>query len=270
MAVLADGQGSAKELWILTAAGIWQDAGGVPGATALSRAGSGLAIASGHSVDVRAAGDPSHTGTVTALKWPGQAPSAPIVDLDATGPAIAFVTADETSVAYATAGADGTVTPVTPAPVQPFTPLVAWLDASRLLVLTTDQELISRLAVLDVRGHSLEAWRSLAGVREFAVSGDRQTVAMATGAAIFVSPASSIGSTAQPESVATLGEAQVVWALALDSAGSEMFMLSGTVAADGTVGSVREIGYSRHGSTWVRVVDEAVPFDHAAAQICLS
>jgi hypothetical protein len=269
LAVLADGQGSAKELWILTASGTWQDVGGVPGATALSRAGTGFAIASGHSMDVRAAGDPSHTGTVTALKWPGLAPSAPIVGLDATGPAIAFVTADETSMGYGTAGADGTVTPVAPAPSQSFSPIVARLDASRLVVMTMDSSQVSRLAVIDTANHTLTTSKALGGIRDFALSADRQSVALATASGAYVTSVSSFMAGKAPQQVATVKDADVVWGLALDATGTQLFMLSGTVGPDGTVGSVHEVGYSRQGTGWTKSMDSATPFTSAVDQVCL-
>jgi hypothetical protein len=62
----------------------------------------------------------------------------------------------------------------------------------------------------------------------------------------------------------------VVWALALDAGGSRVFMLSGTVAADGTVGSIHELGYARQGSAWVKVLDVPVPFGRAVGQVCLA
>jgi hypothetical protein len=254
-------------LWILTAAGTWQDVGGVQGATALSRAGNGLAIASGQSIDVRAAGDPSHSGTVTALKWPGQAPAAPIVGLDVTGPVTAFVTADETSLAYATAGADGTVTPVTPAPSQSFSPVVARADSSHLVVMTMDSSQVSRLAVIDTANHTMTTSKAMGGIRDFTLSADRQMVAVATASGAYVNSVSSFMAGKAPQQVATMRDADVVWGLALDTTGTQLFMLSGTVDPDGTVGSVHEVGYSRHGTGWTKSMDSVTPFTSAVDQV---
>jgi len=49
---------------------------------------------------------------------------------------------------------------LSPAPASAFSPLVAWIDADRLVALSTDAEQISRLAVIDTTGHSLSTLRA--------------------------------------------------------------------------------------------------------------
>ena len=68
------------------------------------------------------------------------------------------------SQSYWLVAADGKVAPLQPAPSQSFTPLVAWLDDARLLVLTTDNLQASRLAVVDVGARTIEPATDLAGL----------------------------------------------------------------------------------------------------------
>jgi len=269
LVVLAEGAAGARELWVLTAAGSWQDAGAVPGTTALGRSGGGVAIASGHRVEVRATGDLSHTAGETALKWPGRAPAAPIVGLDATDATVAFVTADDTSMAYGTAGPDGAVATVTPAPSESFAPLVATLDATHLVVMTMDGNEVSRLAVIDTANHTMTTSKAIGGIRDFALSADRRSVAVATDGGAYVGSVADFIAGKAPKLVATVADAAVVWGLALDASGSQLYVLSGTVASDGTVGTVHELGYVRQGSGWVRSMDSATPFTSAVDQVCL-
>ena len=207
---------------------------------------------------------------MTALKWPGQAPAAPIVGLDATDPAIAFVTADETSMAYATAGTDGAVTPVISAPTESFTALVARLDSSRLVVMTMDSSQVSRLAVVDTAKHTMTISKAIGGIRDFGLSANRQMVAVATASGAYVGSVTDVMAGNAPQQVATVQDAVVVWGLALDPTGTQLFMLSGTVGPDGTVGSVRELGYTRQGSGWTKSLDAATPFASAVDQVCLT
>jgi hypothetical protein len=269
LVVLATNAAGGEELWLLTAGGTWQDAGVVPGATALGRSATGIAIASGHRVEVRSSSDLSHAAGTTLLKWPHAAPAAPVVGLDATDPTLAFVTSDQTSLAYATAAGDGAVTPVTPAPTQSFLPLVARLDSTRLVVMTVDSGQVSRLAVIDAAKHTITTSAGFGGVRDFALSADRTTIAIATASGAYVGPVSSLLAGANPEQVAPVPAAAVVWGLALDSNGSRLYMLSGIVGADGTVGAVHEQGYSRQGSGWTESLNEATPFPSAVDQVCL-
>jgi hypothetical protein len=271
LVVLADGVNSGVGLWTLDEASKWVALGATPGATALGRTADGVVIATGHDVDLRPGSNLSDAGTVRSLKWSGTEPTAPIVTLDAS-PAgkLAFATADEVSLDYALAASDGTVTALAPAPTQSFTPQVAWLDEARLLVLATDNMQVSRLAVVDTAGHTITSAQAMSGVRVFGLSADRQTVAAATEHAIYVGAVATLMGQAPPSAAVTLDELQVVWALTLDSAGSRMFMLSGTLGEDGTVGSIHELGYARQASAWIKVVDSAVPFTRGIGQVWLS
>jgi hypothetical protein len=192
------------------------------------------------------------------------------VDL-AVGPGgrTALVTSDEGAFGYAVAGPDGIVTALTPAPEQPFSPLVAWLDTTRLLALSTDAEQVSGLAVVDTAAHRMDVARGLSGVRVFAASSNGKIVAAATENAIYAGPLASFTSATAPTSIVALAEGQVVWALALDTSGARLFMLSGTIAADGSIGDVRELGYAGQGSNWQKVLDSAVPFGRAIGQVHL-
>lgn len=270
MIVLAEGSDGIAGLWALDANSVWTQLGTTPGATALGPTPDGIALASGSSVEVRPTSALGSAGQVKTLKWPGAVPTAPIVALDSSpGGKMAVVTADAQNLAYAVAAPDGTVTVMSPAPDQSFTPSAAWLDDSRLLVLATDKAQVSRLAVADTGARTLLSAGSVLGVRVMGVSGDHQTVCLATESAVYVGSVDSLlGS--QPASPAlTLAESQIVWGLALDSNGSHLFMFSGTSDSDGKVTAVKELGYARQGSAWIQVVDTAVPFGRAIGQVFL-
>jgi len=236
----------------------------------LSRTTEGVAVVTGRRVDSRAVSDLLHPGRVQTLRWPGISPDAPVAGLD-TSPAgkRAVVAADGQGFVYGVAAEDGTVTALSPAPAQSFAPLVAWLDDSRLLVLDADKFEISRLGVVDTSANDISLAQALAGVRVFALSQDRQVIAAATETAIFAGPVETFLGRTSPQEVVTLGDAQVAWARALDATGSQFFLMSGTVAPDGSVNSIREIGYSRQSSGWAKVLDTAVPFQCAIGQVLL-
>jgi hypothetical protein len=266
--VLAVGSDGKTGLWALGPDERWSVVAPAPGATALGRSPDDVAVAVGGEIEVRTGPNLSASASAATLKWPGGSPSAPIVavDISAAGE-IALATADDNAVGFAVAGADGTVTALTPAPTQPFTVGIAWLDESRLVVVSTDNRQVSRLAIVDSIAHSIEPAAALAGVRVVAVSADGRTIAAATGTAIYAGPLSTFQGTSAPAPIDSLGPAQVVWAPALDSGGSRLSMLSGTVASDGTVGSVHEIGYALEGPGWTKVLDLAVPFARVIGQV---
>ena len=269
--VLANGVDGGVGLWTLDAASKWVALAATPGATALGRTAGGIAIATGHEVDLRSGSNLPHAGTVRTLKWSGTAPAAPIAGLDGS-PAgkLAFVTAGDAGVGYALAAADGTVTALSPAPTQSFTPQVAWLDEARLLVPATDNMQISRLAVVDTAAHVLTPSATMLGLRVFGLSANRQTLAASTEDAVYAGPVARFLGGTMPERAVTLADFQVIWALTLDATGTHMYLLSGTEAPDGTLGSFRELGYARQGSVWTKVLDAPAPFTRAIAQVCLS
>jgi hypothetical protein len=178
-----------------------------------------------------------------------------------------MATADGESQGYWLVAADGSVEPLQPAPTQSFTPLVAWLDDSRLLVLTTDKEQVSRLAVVDVAARTIEPSPVLAGIRVFGVSQDRRYLSVATATSVYAGPVEAFLVTGQPAVVATVDPSAVVWGLALDDIGTRLAMLSGTVAADGLVTSIREIGYDRGPAAWAKAFDSPAPFGKATDQV---
>jgi len=61
----------------------------------------------------------------------------------------------------------------------------------------------------------------------------------------------------------TLDGTQTVWGLVLSADGSEVFMLSGTVAGIDDIQAVHELGYARSGSGWDKILDSTVPFGWA-------
>lgn len=270
LVVLADGPDGVRGLWTLDANANWGHVASTPGATALGAAPGGVALASETGIEVRRTDNLTKTSSITALKW---AAPLPVLDVDIANSGKIAVAAGDVGAGitqYATAGADGVVALLTGAPVQSFTPLVAWLGENKLLVLSTDKQQISRLALLDPASQKLDTAQSLSGVRVFAASGDSRTIAAATATSIYVLPIADLDGTAAPAPVAALAEAGVVWAMALDETGSRLWMLSGDVGGDGSVGSVREFGYTRVGGAWQKVVDVAVPFKRGLDQVYVS
>ena len=255
-------------LWSFEAPDRWAALAPLPSATGIARFGNSLAVSSRGSVELRSAGTPASAGTALPMKWQAPAPTAPIVALaQSPNGKVALSTSDGESHSYWLVAADGSVEPLQPAPTQPFTPLVAWLDDSRLLVLTTDKEQVSRLAVVDVTARTIEPSPVLAGIRVFAVSHDRRYLSVATETTVYAGPVEAFLETGQPATVATVDPSAVVWGLALDDAGTRLAMLSGTVAADGLVTAVREIGYAKGSESWVKEFDSPAPFGKAIAQV---
>lgn len=267
--VLARSGAGAGELWSIDLTGKWIPISTPKPPTALGRTADGIVMADGLELDRRPSGSLSAAGSVSVLKWPDAA-GAPVVALDVS-PAgkVAVIASDGNTNHYGVAIADGTVTPVSPAPIEPFTPLLAWLDDNRLMILSTDKMQVSRLSVVDLAENRLDVSSALSGVHEFAVSGDRASFAASTEKAVYIGATSSLIAGKAPASILTLADGQVVWALALDGSGSEVFMLTGTEAADGTVGNIRELAYARRASAWTKVIDSAAPFPSATTQVWL-
>jgi len=267
--VLADGVEGGTGLWSLGAGGQWAALGATPNATALGRTSDGIAVASGHDVDMRPASDLTHAGRHATLKWSAAAPAAPVVSLSGS-PAgkIALATADERSINYWLAAADGTVTAMASAPTQSFTPLVAWLDESRVLVPSTDNQQVSRLAAVNVATHDVSTINAVLGVTVFGASYKGQSVAVATEKGVYAGPVAALLGGTPPQQVATLADTQVVWALSTDTAGTQVYVLAGTEAADGTVSALHELVYAKQGSIWAKLLDSPAPFTKAIAQVC--
>jgi len=267
---LADGVDGGPGLWALDSASRWTVVAPTLGATGMGRIAQGIVIAKGSEVDLRSAADLTKSIGHVSVKWPSVSSGTPIVALDGSaGGKIAIVGTDADKPYYALAETDGTTTTLAGAPTQSFTPLVAWLDETRLLVLSMDNLEQSRLAVLDSGSHQLNNAQALLGVRWFAVSPDRGTIAVATASAIYVGSAATILGASAPQPIIALGASEVVWDMTLNATGSRLFTLSGTVGADGTVGSIHEVGYARGSGGWSKVLDAAVPFGRAIAQVYL-
>jgi hypothetical protein len=269
--VMADGVQGGIGLWRFQAPDKWTAVGATPGATAVARTADGVVLVAGKSVELRSSADLTRAAATISLEWPAAASSEPVVAVDrAPGGKLALVTSDGSSAAYAVATADGTVTVLQPAPTQSFTPLVAWLDDTRLLVLSTDKDQVSRLAVVDTAAATMTPINTIGGIDSFAVSADRMTLVAATEGDIFVAPVSEWIAGAQPQKIASVGASSVIWGLALDKSGIGLAMLSGTASTDGRVGNIHEVGYAKGGSTWSQSFDAPAPITSAKGQVWVS
>jgi hypothetical protein len=259
-----------RGLWSFEAPDRWTEMAPMAGATGIARFGHSVAVSSGGSVELRSASTPGAPGSVLPMRWQGPPPMAQIVAL-AQSPSgkIAIVTKDGESQGYWLVAADGGLEPLKPAPTQAFTPLVAWLDDSRLLVLTTDREQVSRLAVVDVAARTIEPATALAGVRVFALSPDRRYLAVATESSVYAGPVEAFLATGETQTVAAIEPSAVVWGLAFDDSGTKLAMFSGNVAAGGLVASARAIGYARQPESWVKEFDSVAPLSKTLDQVWL-
>jgi hypothetical protein len=269
--VMADGVQGGSWLWRFQTPGKWTAAAPIPGATAVGRTADGVVVVVGGSVETRSGADLTQTAATMHLHWSGSAPTAPVVSVDrAPGGKLALALSDGTGAAYAVASVDGAVTVLEPAPAESFTPLVAWLDDTRLLALSTDNLQVSRLAVIDTAAGTMTSIKTIGGISTFALSADRMTLVAATAGDIFVAPVSDWIGGVQPRRLAGVGVATVIWGLALDKDGAGLAMLSGTVADDGRVGDVHEIGYENSGSGWSKSFDVPVPMTGVRGQVWVS
>jgi hypothetical protein len=271
LVVLADGPNGGRGLWSLGPDSQWAPLGNTPNATAIGRTAGGLALVTGAGLEIRKGPDLSKPGNLMTIRWAGTKPTAPIVGVEYSSEGrAALVMADDSTLTYAVAGSDGTFAVLTPAPTQSFSPLVAWMNENRVIVLSTDNRQVSRLAVIDVAARTMTAAGALSGVRVFAASADGKAVAAATEGAVYVAPIETFTGSRSPEPIVTLADRQVVWGLALDGTGSRLFMLSGSIGGSGSIGDVHELGYTRQGSSWQKFLDSGVPFGRAVGQVFLA
>ena len=268
LVVLAEGPDGVRGLWTLDANSKWSPVAKTPEATALGRAADGVALANATGIEVRRAAELATALGVTALKWATAPLAIADVDVSAAGK-IALVAAEGSTLRYATAGTDGTLAVLTYAPTQSFTPLIAWVGDSSLLVLSTDEQQNSRLAVVDAATRTMTAVEALSGVRVFAASSNGKVIAAASASSIYVAQLTALVAGPAPAPIAGLAEGQVVWAMAMDRTGERLWTLSGQVGSDGSVGSVRELGYAAGASGWAKWLDVAVPFGRGLDQVFL-
>ena len=266
--VLADCVDGGIGLWRLDAAGIWTTAGPAPDGQAIARDGDTFTILRPGSLETRTASQPAVTAGTVPLKWPSAVPSAPMraVDQSPAGKT-AIVFADGNGETYSIASADGTVTPLQGAPESSFTPLVGWIDADRLLVLSDGTDATSRIVVMST-GLS-QTIPTLIGVRWFALSGDRSTVAIALDSGIYVSPVSALLGGAQPTWIGSVAASQKVLDLVLDRTGANLAALVNATKDDGMPVNTRELGYTKTSSGWKWTYDGPVPFTKALGQAWL-
>lgn len=269
--VMADSVQGGVGLWRFQSPDKWTAIGPTVGATALGSSADGPLLAGKLKIESRTWTDPSKALGSVALKWPTAIPTDPVVAADKSPDGQwALITSDGTSAAYFTADTDGTVSVLSPAPAQTLTPLIAWLDSTHLIALNTDVEQVSRFAVLDTATNGAKSIETFGGIRYFALSGDRKTIAVATEDAVYIASVTDWLAGVQPQKVAAVEASHVVWALALNREGSALALLSGSASADGHVSDVHEVVYARSGAAWSKTVDSAVPFTTAMSQVWMA
>jgi hypothetical protein len=264
--VLGTDKAGVRGLWRLVASGRWSLALSASAATAVARFGASVAIAGRGCVrEIYVGADP--VATSSPLGCPAAAPNDPVVALDrAPGGEVALVTMGEGGPAYRLAGNDGVVRSLAPAPVQPFAPVVGWLDDARLLALSTDSAQASRLVEVDVRTATFGRVGTVAGVRDFAISGDRATIALATAGEILVGSVAESLESGRPGVVAAVPEDSVTWALALDGSGRRLAFLEAVVAADGAPTGSHVLVFVNTGESWVLRLDSTVPLTEISGE----
>jgi hypothetical protein len=268
--VLADCVNGGVGLWEFDASGQWTVLGPIGDGRAIARDGDVITIAHAAALEMRPVSSPAGAADTVALNWSGSAPSAPIVAIDRSpNGSTAIVAADGEGQTYGVAAPDGTVSRLQGAPTWPFTPLVGWIDADRLLVLNQGTDNVSRVAVVNSSDHSTQTLNALIDVRWFAISGDRTTVAAARESGIYVGQVTAWLAGEHPAQILPLNRMQIVWDLALDRTGTHVAMLSGTEAADGAVVDIRELGYAKSRSGWELTCDAGVPFTRVLGQVWL-
>jgi hypothetical protein len=268
--VLADCADGSTALWRLDAAGAWTSVGPVTGGRAIARDEAGITIARTDSLETRSASKPGTSSGTVALKWPASAPTAPIRSIDRSpSGATAIVVADEHGQTYAIASADGAVSPIRGAPGVSFAQRVGWLDNDRLLTLSDGTDATSRIVVLNVATGTSETIATMIGVRWFALSQDRSTVAMALDGGIYVSQVAALLAGNQPAWLASVGPLQTILDLAVDATGTHLAVLVATTNDDGTASNTRELGYVKNAAGWSWTYDAPVPFDRALGQVWL-
>lgn len=265
--VLADGVQGGLGLWTYSG-GNWTARWPLPGATVLGRDGQSLILGIGASLELRAETSPQTPGVSVSPQWGNRPLSGAIVGVDRSDAGLtAIVVSQASGLAFGVVAADGSTSDLVPAPDSPFGPSVAWLDSERLAVISSDARQIPHVAVVDAEKHKIVLLSGLVGVRVFALSPDRRTLAAATESAVYVAPVGDWLADQEPSRALSLDPSQVVWDLALSGDGSSLALLSGTEDASGVVTGIHEITYGRRGSGWSKQSDSAAPFSRAVGQV---
>jgi hypothetical protein len=267
--VLADGVEGGVGLWSY-GGGSWTPQWALPAATVLGRDGQTLVLAVGGSLQMRPTATPEVVSSNTAPTWSGKPAGTTIVGVDRSDSgATAIVVSQSGNLMFNLVATGGSVGALVPAPVSPFGPSVAWLDESRLAVISSDGRQVPRLAVVDTAKRTIGLLTGLSGVREFSLSPDRRTLAADTESAVYVAPVADWLANKEPSQAFALDPSQVVWDLALSADGTRLALLSGTENASGDIGDVHEITYRHSASGWSQSTDSAVPFAQAYGQAWL-
>jgi hypothetical protein len=224
-------------LWTLASAG-WSKIAAVQPKAVIAASGDGIVLVSPSTVELRSWPDLGTPGSARPLEWqPGATPNVESVAVSPAGD-LALAVSANSRIGYGTVSASGRVSALDVPDAQPFTPLVAWADATRRIVLATDARQVSQLAVLAGPG-SYQLIAGLEGCRWFGLSGDGRTIVVATDAAVYVGPTEAVLAGTMPAQIAPIASGAVAWDLVLDRAGARLAYLVGDVAADGTVSGAR-------------------------------
>jgi hypothetical protein len=268
--VLGNASNEEAGLWIYADDGTWTRGAKAAGVTAIARDGKKVTLASRSSLEFRDLSTPQDRGSSLSVNWSPRVPLGTVASVDTSDSGKAIVAiVDADGLSFAVVSGDGAGRLLTPAPASPFGPSVAWLDESTVVALSVDNRQISRLAAIYPAKGTVSLLQGLTGVRAFAVSPDRKTLAATTESGVYVAPVSEWLAGRVPASVATLKPSQVVWDVALSGDGSRVAMLSGTESPDGTVGDIHEIGYGWKQGEWAPLCNSPVPFDQVRGQVWL-
>jgi hypothetical protein len=268
--LLVLGKKGSSQQWLLDVDGKWSS-GQASTATAVTRAGQRLVFGRPDGLEVRPLTSPGLRGTFVPKIW-GLGP-------DASPAFLAVAPNDRTAVSIEQGDAihylltdtnPGKPWALAPIPSSPFDPSLAWLDDHRLATLSSDKRMWSHLGVIDIANKSMSLSNSLTGLRTFALSSDRRTLAAATESAVFAGPTSHWLAGSAPTSVFKPRDGQIVTSLALDSAGTKLSILAGTVADTGEITGIHLIVLEDAASGWHQTLDVPVPFDTATSQVWLT
>jgi hypothetical protein len=271
--VLGRSGSSIGTIRILGEGGAWSAETRNVNATSIARDGPLVTIARSDGLEVHDVAHPLADGTFHPIGW-GLEPESPSpvgIDMSDGGKAIvALSTAD--GLVYLIAGEKGnlsSLSPVSPSPASPFAPSVAWLDETRVFVLSTDPMQVSRLALVDTGSHTIAPLRVIAGARAFALSPDRRVIAAVTESGVYVGWTADWLTGQEPVRVFTPGDSQVVWGLAFDGSGARLAFFAGSEDPNGTVTGARDVGLRSVNGAWQRDFEVPVPLDQPTGQVWL-